>query len=204
MRNHIGLGLALVASLTFAACQKTGGVPVSDTDMALGNPAAKVTVVEYASLSCPFCAKWYNETFPAFKAKYIDTGAVHFVTREALTGDPPEMAAAGFLLARCAGKDRYFKVMDAIYHAQEGIIQSGLIHDGLRDVARSLGFKDADFEACITDSKGLAAINARWEHYVTDDKINSTPTFVINGKILEGTAMKDFDAAIAAAKAVAK
>ncbi|MFI4936691.1 MAG: thioredoxin domain-containing protein, partial [Caulobacterales bacterium] len=93
-------------------------------DMALGDPRARVTVVEYASVGCPHCAHWNNEVFAAFKAKYIDTRKVLFVLRECLTGDP-DVAAAGFLLARCAGKDKYFQVVDAIFHGQASMYDPG-------------------------------------------------------------------------------
>src|SRR5260370_34178229 len=94
----IGLGLA-----GLAACNRPAPGAAVEGDMSLGSPNAKVTVIEYASLGCPICAKWNNEVFPDFKAKYVDTGKVHYVLREFLTGDAP-IAAAGFLLARCAGK----------------------------------------------------------------------------------------------------
>ena len=105
------LGLAV----SLAACKPAGGPgAVASGDMSLGNPNAKVTVIEYASLGCPICAKWNNDIFPAFKTKYIDTGKVRYVLKEMLTGDEP-VAAAGFLLARCAGKDKYFQVVDAVF-----------------------------------------------------------------------------------------
>src|SRR3569623_104478 len=97
-----------------AACSKSvagaGGAALTKDDMDLGNPKAKVTVVEYASVGCPVCAKWQKEVYPAFKAKYIDTGKVHYVFREMLVGGGSEVtvASAGFLTSRCAGKDKYF------------------------------------------------------------------------------------------------
>ena len=102
--------LLICLGLGLAACKPSGGGGAGGAgtdDMSLGNPAAKVTVMEFASLGCPICAKWNNEAFPAFKAKYIDTGKVHYVLKEFSTGDAP-VAAAGFLLARCAGKEKYF------------------------------------------------------------------------------------------------
>jgi protein-disulfide isomerase len=72
-------------------------------DMTLGNPKAKVTVIEYASTACPHCARWNADVWPAFKAKYVDTGKVNYVFREFITS-PPQLAVAGPLLARCAGK----------------------------------------------------------------------------------------------------
>ena len=92
-------------------------------DMALGSPQASVIVVEYASTGCPICAHWATEVWPAFKAKHIDTGRVRFVYREMLVGDQTEesTAAAGFVLARCAGADKYFTVIDALYRRQAAI-----------------------------------------------------------------------------------
>src|SRR5439155_2600770 len=111
-------------SFAVAACQKPAGEAASADDMTMGSPNAKVTMIEYASVSCPHCARFATEVFPAFKAKYIDTGQVRYVAREALTGDPA-IAAAGFLTARCAGKDKYFQVVDAIYRAQPEIFATG-------------------------------------------------------------------------------
>ena len=194
------LGLVLAASLT--ACQKKDGPAVTADDMSMGNPAAKVTMIEYASVSCPHCARFDMEIFPAFKAKYIDTGQVFYVAREALTGDPA-IAAAGFLTARCAGKDKYFQVVDAIYHAQQEMFTGGEPHAVLLNIARSAGMTDSQFESCIKDETALNALNARWERYVKDDKINGTPTFVINGKVFDKGEMslKELDDAVAEAKA---
>jgi protein-disulfide isomerase len=197
--------MALLGALApvLAAC--SGGAkptpgPLPD-DMSLGNPAAKVTVVEYASVACPVCGRWYKEVWPAFKAKYIDTGKVLYVAREALTADP-SIAAAGFLTARCAGKDKYFQVVDAIYHAQVQMEAGSDPHAVLLQVARSAGLTDAQFEACIRDQKEIAALNARWMRYVNDDKINATPTFVINGKVYDKgeLSMPELDKAVAQAQ----
>ncbi len=107
--------IVAAAALALAACQpKAAPPPVTDGEMSLGNPQAKVTVTEYASVACPFCAQFNNTVFPAFKATYIDTGKVHYVFREMLVGGSSEvtLGAAGFLMARCAGKDRYFTGLD--------------------------------------------------------------------------------------------
>jgi protein-disulfide isomerase len=197
------LGLGLVATL--AACQKSGPDQVTSDDMAMGSPTAKVTMIEYASVSCPHCARFNMEVFPAFKTKYIDTGQVRYIAREALTGDPA-IAAAGFLTARCAGKDKYFQVVDAIYHGQEEMFTSGQPHAVLLNIAKSAGLTEAQFEDCIKDEKALTALNARWERYVKDDKINGTPTFVINGKVYDKGEMSlaELDTAVAEAKAAGK
>src|SRR5271157_5041525 len=153
-------GLCLTIAL--AACQKAGSDAVNAADMSMGNPAAKVTMIEYASVSCPHCARFDIDVFPAFKAKYIDTGQVRYIAREALTGDPA-IAAAGFLTARCAGKDKYFQVVDAIYHAQQEMFTGGEPHAVLLNIARSAGLSDAQFDKCIKDENALTALNARWD-----------------------------------------
>src|SRR5437588_12274451 len=115
------IATALMAALALGGCAKRGvdaaAVAQAD-DMSLGDPKAKVQVVEYASASCPHCARFANAIFPTFKAKYIDTGKVRFTLNEYLT-DPQALAAAGFLLARCAGKARYFDVLDAFFNSQD-------------------------------------------------------------------------------------
>jgi protein-disulfide isomerase len=184
MHKVFTLVASLAMTLCLAACQKTVA-PVTDADMSLGNANAPVTVVEYASLACPVCAQWNNEVFQSFKAKYIDTGKVHYVLREALVHDPA-LAAAGFLTARCAGKDKYFKVVDDVFHAQTEMEEGGQPETVLQRIAHGAGLSDEQFDACIKDSKALAAVNARWDHYVQDDHINATPTFVINGKVYDG------------------
>jgi len=199
-------GLAgLCLTIALGACQKAGSDAVNAEDMSMGNPAAKVTMIEYASVSCPHCARFDMDVFPAFKAKYIDTGQVRYVAREALTGDPA-IAAAGFLTARCAGKDKYFQVVDAIYHAQQEMFTGGEPHAVLLNIARSAGLTDSQFDSCIKDDAALKALNARWEHYVKDDNINATPTFVINGKVYNKGEMSlpELDAAVAEAKASGK
>jgi protein-disulfide isomerase len=172
---------AAIAAIALAACQPNPQQAAAPDDMTMGNPKAPVTMIEYASVACPHCARFNNEVFPAFKAKYVDTGKVYYISREALTADPA-IAAAGFLTARCAGKAKYFQVVDALYHAQVAMETGGQARTILQTIARSAGLTDAQFSACITDEKAQTALNDRWNRYITDDKINATPTFVINGK----------------------
>ena len=173
--------LTALAVLSLAACQKAGTGAASGDDMTMGNPKAKVTVVEYASVACPHCARFNNDVFPSFKTKYIDTGLVHYVAREALTGEPT-VAAAGFLLARCAGKDKYFAVTDAIYRAQDQIFQTGDVHGVLLHIAQSAGLSGEQMNNCITDENAIKALNDRVEKYSKLDGVDSTPTFIVNGK----------------------
>ena len=195
------IAVVLALSLLFAACQKTGPVGALPDDMTLGNPQAKVTVIEYASVGCPICGRWYRDVYPAFKTKYIDTGRVHFVSKEMLVGGGVEVnvAASGFLLARCAGKDKYFAVVDAIYKSQEQAFAAP--RETLVDIAKSMGMTEAQFDKCVGDEAALKALNDRVEQHSAKDGVNSTPTFVVNGKQLEPGyhPLEDLDAAIAAA-----
>ena len=197
------LVLAVAAVLSLAACSKGGGGAVTADDMSMGNPQAKVTVIEYASVACPVCADFNNTTFPDFKKKYIDTGKIHYVFREALTGNPA-LAGSGFLLARCAGKDNYFKVTDAIFRAQDQIYQPnsedlkpGVAHEVLSRIAQEVGMNDDQLNKCLTDTSAVNALNDRVAKYSKLDNVDATPTFIVNGKKLVGDeTLAQLDAAI--------
>jgi protein-disulfide isomerase len=180
--------VALVATL--AGCKPADGASgaVTDADMRLGNPNAPVTVIEFASLGCPICAKWNNDNFDAFKAKYIDTGKVYYIFREFLTGDQP-VAASGFLLARCAGKDKYFQVLDAVYHQEQPLLetdQNAAKRDALVRVAETAGLTEDQFQTCVSNNDALLALNDRAQKAGQKYNVDSTPTFVINGKTASG------------------
>ena len=173
-----------LTGMSLAACQQNKPVqPATADEMSLGDPKAKVTVIEYASAGCPFCARFNNEIFPAFKTKYVDTGKVHYVFREMLVGQGAEMSlgAAGFMTARCAGQDKYFAVLDQIFHQQDTIYKSGDLKGGLQKIAKDNGLSDKQFEDCINNTEGLNALNARNEK-ANVDGVQSTPTFFVNGK----------------------
>ena len=197
--NRRLLVVAALGALALAGCSKGAGT-VDTADMTLGDPNAKVKMVEYASLTCSHCGTFINDVFPAFKAKYIDTGKVHYTFKEFLT-PPNEVAAAGFLTARCAGKDKYFNVTDAIFHAQQEMFTTGDMRGVLLRIAQSAGLTEEQFNACITDEAALKALNERVEKAIKVDKINATPTFVINGKkVKEGeVSLAELDAAVAEA-----
>ena len=193
------------AALALAACNKGGGAqtPVGD-EMSMGDPNAKVTVVEYASVACPVCAAFNNNVFPGFKKKYVDTGKVRYVLREALTGNPT-LAASGFLLARCAGKDKYFQVTDAIYRAQDQIYEPGTEtvspsagKDVLLGIAKNAGVSEDEYSKCTSDPDAITALNDRIQKSMQRDGVNATPTFLLNGKPLKVgfISMAELDAAL--------
>ena len=178
----------------------SAGPTLRPDDMTLGNRNAKVTVIEYASAACPHCARFNNNVFPDFKKKYIDTGKVYYVYREFLTS-PVEVAAAGALLARCAGKDKYFQVLDDFFHGQAQAYESGDIKGLILSAGGKAGLSDAQIETCLGDEDAANALNARVEQFAKSDGVQFTPTFVINGKQLPESShevgLADLDAAIA-------
>ncbi len=187
------------ASLSLAGCNKGGASGPAKGDMSLGNPDAKIKVVEYASASCSHCARFNNTVFPAFKAKYVDTGKVYYTLKEFLT-PPEEVAAAGFLTARCVGKDKYFTVVDAIYKNQAEMFQTGDFRGVLLRIAQSAGMTEDQFNKCVSDPDALKALNERVQRAIKDG-VAATPTFFVDGKkVAEGeVTLAQLDAAIAAA-----
>ena len=193
-----------MACLAMGGCAKPPSDPVMASqpdDMSLGSPQAKVQVIEYASASCPHCAQWNAEVFPIFRARYVDTGKVRYTLREYLT-EPEAIAAAGFMLARCAGKDRYFPVLDAVFKGQDEMVATKDVRGVLARIAKGPGgLTDAQLDACMRDTAAEKALEARVDRHEHVDKVESTPTFIINGKRTEGEmTLPELDAAIAQAR----
>jgi protein-disulfide isomerase len=194
------LVLAAVLVLT-AACAKPQGDVTAD-DMTLGSATAPVTLVEYASVTCAHCAAFNRNILPDLKSRYIDSGKVRYVYREYLT--PPEnVSAAGALLARCAGRTRYFQMVDAIMRAQPQMFADDTTAGALpvlRRIGQSAGMSPAEIDRCITDPKGLARIQANMAIYDKAYHIgdSGTPAFYVNGRKVERVKgdVSDFDAAL--------
>ena len=205
-RTLLALGIAILAPLALAAPALAASSSAASSpaaaqpeDMSLGRANAPVTVVEYASASCPHCARFNNEVFPEFRKKYVDTGKVHYVFREFLT-EPVQVAAAGFLLARCAGPGKYFQVLDDYFHGQAKAYETGDIKSLILSSGAHAGLDEAKITACLSDQAAAEALNARVERYAREDGVDSTPTFVVNGKKLppldHEVTLKDLDDAI--------
>jgi protein-disulfide isomerase len=198
MPNRRSVLVSVAALALWAAGAAVGAPTALPDDMTLGNPKAKIEVVEYASLSCPHCAHFNETIFPTLKAKYIDTGKVRYTLKEMLT-EPMNVAAAGFMTARCAGPDKYFNVVDQVFRSQPRW-NSGNIKPIFQEIAAANGVDEAKFNACVLDQTAFNAINARAERASEKDGVNSTPTLFINGKKIETpTSPAELDAAIAAA-----
>jgi protein-disulfide isomerase len=197
----LALAAALLAGLGLAAAAQAQAVaPITAEDFTLGNPKAKVTVIEYASASCPHCARFNNDVFPAFKAKYIDTGKIYYAYRPFLT-QPTAVAAAGALVARCAGKAKAFAVIDAFFQGQQHMYDTNDLRSGVLAAGKAGGLSETQVDACLADDAAIQTLNAHVKTYVEQDKIDSTPTFVINGQRLVGEqTLAELDAAIAKAQ----
>lgn len=172
------------AALALAAC-KPGGSGASvdiSQDMSIGSADAKVTVIEYASPTCPHCASWAKEVFPAFKTKYIDTGKARYVLRETPVHGPADVAV--FMLARCAGKERYFSIIDGAWHSLADLDLNNPRPWVFR-LGASAGMSEAETNTCITNEANLNALNERSAKQAAEFKVDQTPTFVINGKKLD-------------------
>ncbi|RAK62160.1 DsbA family protein [Phenylobacterium kunshanense] len=200
-RRLVMVAAAAGAALALAGCNNAGGGgSVSADAMTMGDPKAPVKMEEFASTTCSHCGKFAVEVFPAFKAKYIDTGKVQYTFHEFIT--PPEaVAVAGFLTARCAGKDKYFSVIDALFHSQEEMFRTGDARGTLLKVAQSAGMTEEQFNACVSDEAANKALAERVEKAQRERNITSTPTFFFNGKkVKEGEmTMEELDAAVAEA-----
>jgi protein-disulfide isomerase len=193
-------GAALAAMATLSACGGGGGYQEAEGDMGLGAAkGAKVTVVEYASVTCSHCAAWQEEVWPQFKARYVDTNKIRYVFREFPT-PPVPVAAAGFLVARCAGPDKYFDVIHAIMASQAEIFGGTPPRTTLLRIAQGAGLTEAQFTACVTDEKATAALDKRVQAGI-DAGVDGTPSFFVNGEKVADPSLTSLSAKIDAALA---
>ena len=198
--RRAALAILFAATTLLAACGPKGAAAGAG-DMTQGDPAAKITVIEYASLSCPHCGRWNADVFPQVKAKYIDTKQINYVFRPFQLSPDDIYTSAGDLLGRCAGSDKYFNVIDALFHSQMEALQNGSPRDVLLRVGAMAGLPEDKVRACLADQKAIDAQSERFKKGAAD-KVQGTPTFFINGKRYDKGEMPiaDFDAAIAEAR----
>lgn len=190
---------ALTAMVTLAGCNSGGTGAPAEGDMAMGAPeGAKVTVVEYASVTCHVCAAWQEENWDAFKSAYVDTNKVRYVFREIPT-PPREIAVAGFLIARCAGEDKYFDIVHELLASQQQLVADP--RSTLFRVGNGAGLSNDQVQQCITDEAAQIAAEERAQAAVSAG-VQGTPTFFVNGvKVItpgsqSGTSLEDLSKAI--------
>ncbi|WP_332692462.1 DsbA family protein [Bosea sp. (in: a-proteobacteria)] len=193
-RRQVMLGTAALALSPLLASHSAQaqdlGVSGPLGDVWLGKPDAKVSIIEYASLTCGHCATFHRDTWPALKAKYIDTGKVRFVLRE-FPLDP--LATAGFMLARCNGNDKYYPMTDLLFAQQRNWAFTDKPVDALSTMVKQAGFTQESFEACLKRQDIYEAVNQVKEGGAKAG-VDSTPTFFINGQKRSGAlSMAEFE-----------
>jgi protein-disulfide isomerase len=198
-RAVLGATLA-VAALAMAACGNKGAGGAVDGDMSLGSATAKVKMIEYGSLSCSHCANWNRDVWPDFKKKYVDTGKIHYTFRPFKLNPGDSYTAAGDLLGRCAGADKYFGVIDALFHSQmEALGPGGDPRAVLFNVGAQAGLNEDAVRKCISDEKGLVALDKRLSEPKAKE-VQATPTFFIGDQKFESELpLAEIDKAYAAA-----
>jgi len=180
-------GVSPLRLITEAMAQSAADVakPQSLPDMAIGPANAAVTITEYASMTCPHCANFNEAVFPKLKSEFIDSGKVRYVFREF----PLDIkAAAGSMLARCIAKDdapKYFAVIDLLFRQQNEWVLKNTT-ETLTRIGKQAGLSQQQVEDCLKDQALLDKIAADQKYANEVLKVNSTPTFFINGEMLKG------------------
>lgn len=158
-------------------------VPGPLGDMSMGDPNAPVTIIDYASLTCAHCASFEVNTMPLLKENYIETGKVYYILRD-FPFDP--IATAAFMLAHCAGPERYFGFVGVLFRQQSRWAFTQTPMDDLKALARQGGFSDESFDACMKDQKIFDHVKEVALRGAKTFNVRSTPTFFINGEKVEG------------------
>ncbi len=189
-RRALTLAAAVAGAVMLTACSG-GGAPDGHSaferegDRGVGPIDAPVTIIEYASTACGGCGAFFMQGKPAIDDA-VERGDVRFVFREMLTGQP-NLARAGHMLARCAPEDQYLDVIDIVFEQQRALfsaMQQGNAQGQFLNIARTAGFTDEEFRACMTNQEILQQVEEANMQAVRDG-IGATPTFIINGQTLE-------------------
>lgn len=149
----------------------------------VGDPEAPVTIIEYASMTCPHCRTWHKQVYPVIKEKYIDTGIAKLYFRE-FPFDPA--AAAAFMLAQCSGEDKYFSMIDVLFEKQ-ATWSRGKVVDELLKISKLAGFTQESFSACLKNQELLDNVLSIQKKAAEDYGVDATPTFFINGTKYSGS-----------------
>lgn len=164
-------------------------------EMTLGEADAPVTVIEYASYTCPHCATFHEGPFQQLKEEYIDTGKVQFIYREVYFD---RFGLWASMVARCGGEMRFFGVSDMIYDQQSEWTQGepAQIADNLRRIGRAAGMNDDELNACLNDGDKAQALVAWYQENAAEHDISSTPSFVVNGTTHSNMSYSEFSSLI--------
>ena len=202
----VGLGVWLNQSPQTAALDQEFALPFaanaqsSDADagaaeiidMVQGAEDAPITVIEYASFTCPHCARFHSDVYKLLRKNYIDTGKVKFIFREVYF-DKYGMWAS--MIARCSGSDRFFGMTDLILNSQSTWARAGddlAIVEALRKIGRLSGMQDAALDSCLQDGEKLRALVGWYKENAQRDGIQSTPSFLIDGQPYKNMDYEEF------------
>lgn len=186
LASPAGLGLDKLSFIGQAEAQTVDAAklmaPGALPDIVLGKDDAPVTIVEYASMTCGHCAHFHTTTYPVLKEKYIDTGKVKLILREF----PLDIVAkAAFMLARCAGPDKYYPMVTTLFENQKNWAFNNNPAQALMTIAKQSGMTEQQFNTCLSDAKLAGEIDETAKRG-SELGVNSTPTFFINGKQIAG------------------
>ena len=201
-------GFVLLAALALAAFAPVSAVRAADnlppmaeilSDRVLGNPNAPVTLIEYASLTCPHCANFAKETLPGVKKDYVETGKVKLIYRDFPLDN---LALRAAMMARCAPKERYFGLLETLFATQANWARSADPSAALQRLGAVAGLSAENFEACINNREVFDGIVAMRGTAEKEHKVKSTPAFLVDGRMVTGDlALPEFRKALDAALA---
>lgn len=210
-----GLSVAVLSAILMACGQETpqAAEPASDSkviampellksgsdlpDLAMGPADAKVTAVEYASLTCGHCMRFHKDVLPEVKKKYVDTGKLRFIFRDFPLDS---RAFGGSMLARCLGPGKELALIDTLFHEQEKWAHvKENPKQALFDIVKQAGFTEESFDKCLTDQKLFDQLKAVQKHASETFAVTATPTIFVNGKKLPAPTVEEFDKAMEAA-----
>jgi protein-disulfide isomerase len=178
--------LAVAAFVPFSAAQAAANLPATAeilSERVLGNPDAPVTMVEYASLTCPHCANFAKETLPGVKKDYIDTGKVKLIYRDFPLDN---LALRASMMARCAPKERYFGLIETLFATQANWARSSDPSAALQRLGSVVGLNAETYEACVTNREIFDGIVAMRDKAEKEQKVKSTPAFLVDGRMVTG------------------
>lgn len=184
---------AAVAALGMLPAGRAEAEPVLE-DIALGAEDAPVTVIEYASFTCPHCAAFHTGTWPAIKENYVDTGKVRFILREVYFDRYGLWAS---MVARCGGEPGFYPIADQFMKRQDQWLGSEDIAGEIQKIGRLNGLSGEQLNACLSDQEYAKTLVEQYQKNATTDDIRSTPTFLINGEKVSGNlGVEEFSALI--------
>ena len=162
-------------------------------EMAIGDENAPITIVEYASFTCPHCASFHANQYPQLKANYIETGKVRFIYREVYFDRPGLWAS---MMARCGGDSRFFAIADMLYAHQSEWTQGdgGAVASNLRKIGLSVGIDADEIDACMADGEMAQNLVGWYRENADADQVQSTPTLIIDGEKFSNMSYGDLSA----------